>query len=104
MTELRRPDHEVESSSLPPLTFEKATGLLRTAHRDTLSDSLFGDAEVGWYKDGQEIACGYFGRRSYVTFHPTASYRSTSFKDDEAKQLRQLYSTSEGHSNNDDLG
>lgn len=82
-------------------TFEEAKALLASAHRDTLSDHAFGDAEVGWVREGREVAVGYFGRQSYVTVLGDSSHSDTSFTDDEACQLRQMCKTSEYNRNDE---
>ncbi|MFH0873850.1 MAG: hypothetical protein V1846_03375 [Candidatus Komeilibacteria bacterium] len=83
------------------LTLAEAAALLAGAHRGTLSDSSFGDAEVWWMMDDRQVAEGYFGRRSYVTFLATPDYAVTSFEGEQALKLRHLCCSSEHHSNND---
>ncbi len=49
------------------LNLETAVELLSTCVRDELRDHAFGDREVFWLKDGQEVAFGYFGSSSSVS-------------------------------------
>lgn len=42
------------------MKIEEAKTLLDGCLRSELQDHAFGDAEVFWYKDGQEVASGYF--------------------------------------------
>lgn len=65
------------------MTIDEAKAVLAACVRDDLSDHAFGDAEVYWEKDGEEVASGYFGKTSEVGFTAGAV-----FTGDEAVQLR----------------
>ena len=85
------------------MTFEEAKALLVSAWRDVLTDSAFGDEEVGWVLDGEEIATGYFGgskSRAEVLVHGADGANSV-FYGDEAKELRRLGRFSTCTSNNE---
>lgn len=43
------------------MELETAKILLNQCVREELQDHAFGDVEVFWFKDGQQIAGGYFG-------------------------------------------
>lgn len=82
------------------MTLDEAKVLLSGCIRDELRDHAFGDAEVYWSKSGDEVAHGYFsGKNADVYF----VNERDSFKDDEARQLRNC-----GHSGrfsrNDETG
>jgi hypothetical protein len=43
------------------MTLQEAVELLSSCVRHELRDHAFGDSEVYWRKDGQNVATGYFG-------------------------------------------
>jgi hypothetical protein len=70
---------------------EKAAEFLRIAKRDVLDDHAFGDAEVGWIRDGKEVATGYFGYQdARVTVLAADGFETTTFRDKDAEALRRL--------------
>lgn len=66
------------------MNLDNAKLVLNDCTREELRDHAFGDVEVFWFKDGKEIATGYFGGvHAGVTLTPM-----TSFHDDKARELR----------------
>jgi len=65
------------------MTFEEAKAILNTCVREELRDHAFGDREIYWTRDGQEIAFGYSG--SSVSFGFSGD--DTVFSDDEVREL-----------------
>lgn len=56
------------SSPVPSITsFEEAKAFLDTCTREELRDHAFGDMEIGWYLNGQEVASGYFGSTQSIS-------------------------------------
>lgn len=80
------------------MDFETAKKLLSECTRLESRDHYFGDREVYWEKDGQEIASGYFSREGRdVNVHTvyvdgTPRYSST-FSDEQADELVKLGSS-----------
>ena len=73
---------------------------MQEAGRHTLADHAFGDAEVDWMKDDQQVASGYFGRSGSVSIMETAERDATSFSDEAAAELRHC-GKSVGYARND---
>jgi hypothetical protein len=48
------------------MTLDEAKRILNECVRSELRDHAFGDAEVYWEDDGEEVAFGYFGQTSSV--------------------------------------
>jgi len=66
-------------------TIEEAEAYLKDSVRQELRDHAFGDAEVLWYKDGNEVANGYFsGSQADIS----VPFFSLKLKGDEARKLR----------------
>lgn len=70
------------------MEFEVAKDLLSSAIRSELRDHSFGDAEVFWHRDGNEIAEGYFsGTTAEITIEE--GQVTHVFKDAQARELRE---------------
>lgn len=65
------------------MNFREAMELLDECKRSELRDHAFGDVEIYWTKDGEEIAYGYFSGSVQSVFSDHFS-----FKGEEAKELR----------------
>lgn len=80
------------------MEIHEAKELLNGCTRTELRDHAFGDAEVSWWKDGKEVASGYFGSTmSHVTIGHIPILGTT------ARELR--YCGVEGHiERNDETG
>lgn len=73
------------------MLFADAKALLESCERRELRDHAFGDTEVSWFKDGSEIAGGYFsGRNADVWIRVDEDATIIGFEDMEARQLREL--------------
>ncbi len=76
------------------LSFKEAMDILSESHRDTLASHAFGDAEVGWMKDGAHVAEGYFSsRKSSIHFSSGRWYLATTIEGAAADRLRECYKT-----------
>lgn len=67
--------------------------------REELRDHAFGDVEVYWFKDGKEIATGYFGSQNSEVALSAKSH----FRGNEARVLREC-GTLGAVSRNDETG
>lgn len=65
------------------MNINEAMQYLSTCTRWELRDHAFGDVEMGWEKDGQEVASGYFGGR-----HAGISVGEFNFEGEDAYKLR----------------
>lgn len=74
----------------PMMPIEVARVVLAGSQRSRLVDRAFGDEEVYWCRSNVDIAEGYFGRQASVGFAGTAEYTPTTFRDDQARSLREL--------------
>lgn len=70
------------------MNLNDAKTLLNTAQRDELRDHAFGDCEVYWSKDNDDIAAGYFG-----SDEESVQIGSVVFTGADARALRQCGST-----------
>jgi hypothetical protein len=64
------------------MDFEEASEILSTAVRSELRDHAFGDREINWVKEGQNIAGGYFGGN-----YADVWIGDSKFSGEEARQL-----------------
>lgn len=65
------------------LDLAEAIALLSTCRREELQDHAFGDAEVYWRRDGEDVAVGYFGLDAREV-----QVLGTMFRDADADALR----------------
>jgi len=71
------------------MTLEEAKKVLDDCQRDELRDHAFGDAEVSWMRDGEEVASGYFGSTASVSFYKNGTCKSVAgFEGEDARKLR----------------
>jgi hypothetical protein len=82
------------------MNIQEATEFLNKCMRDELRDHAFGDAEVSWFLDEEEVAFGYFGSRDEST---SVAIGEHTFKGADARQLR-CCGASERIARNDETG
>jgi hypothetical protein len=88
------------------MNLQEAKELLNTCVRNELRDHAFGDTEVGWTKNGAEVAYGYFGYTAVVSINYINGNHEDyvgDFEGEDAKQLRN-YGTTGQISRNDETG
>lgn len=68
------------------MDIEEAKNLLNGAVRHELRDHAFGDAELFWELDGEEVGSGYFGSGHASVTISTEEYHN--FEGDDARELR----------------
>jgi hypothetical protein len=66
------------------MTLPEAKALLGATTRDELHDHAFGDVEVYWTSDGEEVANGYFSAGTNEVYVAGAIFTGA-----EARELRQ---------------
>ena len=70
------------------MTLEEAIIFLTPMQRHILADYAFGDSEYHWTNaDGDVVAEGYSGRRSYVVINPSEGRGSQYFDTEEVDVL-----------------
>lgn len=67
------------------MNVDSAKIILNSCTREELRDHAFGDVEIYWFKNGKEIAFGYFGG----TAHTVSLSPVTKFEWAEARELRE---------------
>lgn len=79
------------------MTFEEVKTFLSQCEREELVDRSFGDAEVYWTLNGEEVAVGYFARGTssvgssdFVNDPPEKVAKRWKFEGKEADLLRGL--------------
>lgn len=71
------------------MNLDEAKELLSKCTRNELRDHAFGDSEVDWVLNGEEVATGYFGAHVANVFLDEGE-EFTHFSADEARELRKL--------------
>lgn len=70
------------------MNLDEAKEFLNQCERSELRDHAFGDAEVYWSLNGEEVATGYFGSSGTGGVSILHNGVTTNFEKDEAQQLR----------------
>jgi hypothetical protein len=70
---------------LPEYTFDEAVAMLSSCQRDEFHDHAIGVMELGWQKEGEEIASGYFDDIGEMV-----TIGASSFEGEQATKLRAL--------------
>jgi hypothetical protein len=81
----------------------EAEAILAAAERDVLEDRAFGDAEIYWMVDGEEIAVAHIGSHSSLTVNATSRFKATRFTGDAAREMRHL-GRQRSYQRNDETG
>lgn len=69
------------------MNIDEAKAVLSLAEKFELQDHTFGDTEVNWKIDDEEVAVGYFSRQ----INEVSVKKTKMFSNDEARELRKCF-------------